>query len=105
MPQIANLPGHSCWHRHAERLSLHVLVSVSAAHDICEGDPAVRILRSLRSLRARCRLPPTATAVPQIANLPGRGCWHRHADRLSPHVLVSLTDQCPAAPAMVPCSA
>ena len=83
VPQIAKLRGRGCWHRHAARVSLHVLVSVSAAHDDCEGDSACRLLRSLRSLRARFRLTPAVTEVPQIGTLRGRGCRHRHAEGLS----------------------
>ena len=57
------LPGRGCWHRHADQGSLHVLVSVSAARASYEGDAAVRLLRSLRSLRARFRL-----EVPQMGD-------------------------------------
>ena len=73
---MGRLRGHGRWHRHADRVSLHVLVSVSAAHADREGDPAVRLLRSLRSLRARYRLPPAVTEVPQMARLLGRGRWY-----------------------------
>ena len=65
---MVRLRGHGCWHRRADGVSLHVLVSVSAARAGCEGDPAVRLLRSLRSLRARFRLAPAVTEVPQMSD-------------------------------------
>ena len=88
---IGTLGGRRRWHGQADRLSLHVLVSGRAANAGGEGDSAVRLLRSLRSLRARCRLPPAVTEVPQMAKLRGRGRSHRHAERVSLHVLVSVS--------------
>ena len=73
----------------AARAWLHVLVSVIPAYATGSGDPAVRLLRSQSSLRARYRLPPTATEVPQIGTLRGRGRWYRHAARVWLHVLGS----------------
>ena len=50
-----------------------MLVSERAANAGCEGDSACRLLRSLRSLRARYVLPPAVTEVPQKATLRGQG--------------------------------
>ena len=49
---MGRLPGRGCWHRHADRVSLLVLVSVSAARAGCEGDAA-----------------PAVPEVPQMARL------------------------------------
>ena len=70
---VASWQGKGCWESQAARAWLHVLVSVRAAHGDCKGDSAVRLLRSLRSLRARFRLAPAVTEVPQMATLRGQG--------------------------------
>ena len=43
----ARCAGNGCWHGHAERAWLHVLVSVRAAHDGDEGDSKGRLLTLL----------------------------------------------------------
>ena len=69
---MGTLSGRRCWHSQADRLSLHVLVSVSPAYATGSGDPADRLLRSQSSLRARYQLPPAVTEVPQMGTLGGQ---------------------------------
>ena len=58
-----------------------MLGSGRAAYATGSGDSACRLLRSLRSLRARYVLAPAVTEVPQKPTLHGRGCWDRCAER------------------------
>ena len=44
---MAGVRGRGCWHGHAARVLQHVLVSVRAALDGCEGDSKGRLLTLL----------------------------------------------------------